>query len=967
MRHRLLSLIVVAAFTLIGIMPLAAQEAAFPVTIEHQYGSTIIEEVPQRVVSIGYTEQDALLAVGVTPVAVRYWYGEEDAILPWAEDFVEGDAPVVLNMAYGSLNYEAILALQPDLISAVTAGITQEEYDLLSQIAPTITQTADYINFGMPWQDVTRMIGAAVGRSAEAEAVVADVEGMFANARAAHPQFAGRTVAVSYNYNGSTFGFYTAQDARGRFFTELGFVVPEELIETAGELFYADLSAERIDLLDQDLIAIVNLQFIEGGREALEADPLFAQLDAVQDGRVVYFDEMVENAMGFSSPLSLAFALEAAVPQLAAIFPPVETAAASTGCAAGFRLFDHDILATDAVCVPEAPQRVVALDPFSYELLILNGTPPVGAIGYLEAVYRGNFPYLEDRLTGIESVGFPPNPEAILALDPDLIVGSYLSNDEIAQLATIAPTISYTAFGSGDWKRPMALVGDLLGLSELVDDLMIGYQARLDALNATVENAADIEVSIVRITPDQIMLNLVNSFPAVIVTDAGFGRPESQAYSETEAIATYGGAVGAFISLEQIDLVDGDYVFAWSNQANDDENADSDANWDAVQASPLWGTLTAAQNGTAYRVAGHWLGWGIFAAHGIIDDLFTTIAEVDPADVSPNPFLTTAEPTTADFSPIDGFPAFTPTPALVEVVEDRGETLLVRHMMGDTEIPADPQRIYTDASTTQIALSLGLPVVGAQYFTNLLNIPDLAPLLQGVTDLGTNTYQANYEAILAQQPDLIIVWANVATNPEAQSVYDALSQIAPTIVLDGNPFTYWQQATRVLGQLLGREEGAEVLLTDYAARSSEQCERIRAVIGDDTVTIFDVFDGAIRVIGAAATTPDGSVIPPAFTSWAYVDCGLAPGEEVARLTGGGFSASVSLESLGELQADHLIAYANVASPDAEQVYQSFTDSPLWALLPAVQSDQVYLVDVLDASGYYSALYVLERVADAVER
>ncbi len=308
---------------LLAIVPVGAQDSvsAFPVTITHQYGSTTINAAPQRVVSIGYTEQDALLALGVTPVAVRYWYGEEDAILPWAEDFVEGDAPVVLNMPYDNLNYEAILALQPDLISAVTAGISQEEYDLLSQIAPTITQTADYINFGMPWQDVTLMIGAAVGKSAEAEALVADVEGMFADARERNPQFEGKTIAVSYYYS-SIFGFYTSEDSRARFFTELGFVVPEALVETAGELFYADLSTERIDLLDQDLIAIINLQFIEGGREALEAEPLFSNLQAVQDGRVVYFEESVENAMGFSSPLSLAYALEAALPELEAIFPP---------------------------------------------------------------------------------------------------------------------------------------------------------------------------------------------------------------------------------------------------------------------------------------------------------------------------------------------------------------------------------------------------------------------------------------------------------------------------------------------------------------------------------------------------------------------------------------------------------------------------------------------------------------------
>lgn len=322
MKFRVFSILMLIALALVSIAPLTAQEDDdFPVTIEHKFGSTTITEAPQRIVSIGYTEQDTLLALGVTPIAIRYWYGEEDAIMAWAEDKVEGDAPIVLEMEFGALNYEAILELEPDLISAVTSGISQEEYDLLSQIAPTIAQTDEYINFGMPWQDVTLMIGSAIGKSDEAEALVAEVEGLVAEARAENPQFEGKTVASSYYYD-DIFGFYTDQDSRGRFFTELGFVVPEELIEIAGESFYANISIERMDLLDQDLIAIVNLQFIEGGRDTLEADALFSQLNAVKNGHVLYLEESVENALGFYSPLSIPYALEEVLPLLQEIFPP---------------------------------------------------------------------------------------------------------------------------------------------------------------------------------------------------------------------------------------------------------------------------------------------------------------------------------------------------------------------------------------------------------------------------------------------------------------------------------------------------------------------------------------------------------------------------------------------------------------------------------------------------------------------
>src|SRR5690606_27198554 len=130
---------------------------------EHKFGTTTITEVPQRVVAIGFSDQDPLLALGVMPVAVRYWYGDtSNAIFPWAQDEAAGAEAVVLDMPFGNLNYEAILALQPDLISAVYSGITQEEYELLSQIAPTIAQPAEYTDFGMPWQETTRLIGAAL-------------------------------------------------------------------------------------------------------------------------------------------------------------------------------------------------------------------------------------------------------------------------------------------------------------------------------------------------------------------------------------------------------------------------------------------------------------------------------------------------------------------------------------------------------------------------------------------------------------------------------------------------------------------------------------------------------------------------------------------------------------------------------------------------------------------------------------
>lgn len=644
MKFRSLFILTMLAL-LVGITPLAAQDtASFPVTIEHQYGSTTIPETPKRVVSIGYTEQDFLLALGVTPVAVRYWYGDENnAIFPWAADKVEGEAPIVLNLPYGNLNYEAILALQPDLISAVTAGITQEEYDLLSQIAPTITQSGDYINFGMPWQEVTQMIGDAVGKSDEAAAIVADVDSLFTDAIAKNPGFVGKKVAVSYYYNG-TYGFYTSQDNRGRFFTDLGFVVPDELVAISGESFYADISAEQVKLLDQDLIAIVNLQFIEGGRETLEADPLFSQLKAVQEKRVVYLDEQSENALGFSSPLSLTYALNAVLPQLEAIFGD-STAAATTSCELGFRLFDHEYLAGDPVCIPENPQRILALEISALETVLLSGKELVGTANWLHEEVPVLMPELASALEGVADTGYPANLEAALTAAPDLILAVDGDIDLEAGNA-IAPVVMPVAGLEYNWKLSMEFWSEVLGTQDLYAEMIANYDARIAEFKAAL--GASPEISIIGTSSYGAYMWLVDTAPGVVIEDAGLSRPESQNLSGEAAVERYNEERWISISEERFDLADADAIFVFTYATTDpDTLATEDAAMEAFKANAVWNTLSATQAGHVYYVGPYW--WRAqtyLLANKVLDDLFTNLVG-SPATTPVLSFDLSAVPTTS--------------------------------------------------------------------------------------------------------------------------------------------------------------------------------------------------------------------------------------------------------------------------------------------------------------------------------
>lgn len=609
MKYRIIFILGVLALLLMSISPITAQEAsAFPVTIEHKYGSTTITEAPERVVSIGFNEHDTLFALGIAPIAVRYWYGEAPhAIFPWAEEAANGAEPIVLEMA--ELNFEAILALQPDLITAVYSGITEEQYKALSEIAPTIAQSGDYIDYGMPWQETTLMIGAAVGKSAEAEAIVARIDTQFAEARAAHPEFEGKTIAITYNYNGGVYGYYAPEDPRGRFFENLGFVIPDELVEIAGDSFFADLSPERVDLLDQDVIAFVNLQFVEGGVEGLEADPLFSQLQAVQDGRVLYLDETVENALHFGSPLSLEFALENIVPGLAAVVDG--DSAPATSCEAGFRLVVE-------VCVPENPQRVVTLSDTDLDAVLALDVEPIGITNgrgqsttprYLadfipaEAIVLGDF--------------FTPNLEVLLEAEPDVILVGGLDDPAVLeQLNAIAPVVDTYANGY-EWQTHFLTVADVLNKQAEADEFIAAYDARIVELQTTLADHLGEEFIAVRWSADGPQVMAPITFVSTVLFDLGLTSPAD--IPELES----GHAHSAPLSLETLGVIDVDWAFLGTLQGEGDA---VDA-LNAVSDNPLFQALDVVKDNRVFFIDGSlWTSsGGPLAVMLVLDDVEAAI------------------------------------------------------------------------------------------------------------------------------------------------------------------------------------------------------------------------------------------------------------------------------------------------------------------------------------------------------
>ncbi|MEV5815859.1 iron-siderophore ABC transporter substrate-binding protein [Streptomyces mutabilis] len=281
----------------------AGAGGTFPVTVEHAFGTTKVTEAPKRVVSVGYTDDQTVLAFGIKPVGMVDQYpnpaGQSPDIntqWPWVKDkWGDTEPEVVMKNGDDGPNYEKIAALRPDLIVAVYSEIDQAGYDKLSKIAPTVARTkTEKEPFSAPWQDNALHIAKALGKAEEGEKMVADIQAKLDTAKKEHPEFADRTAVVLSWYEKSVAPF-TSTDVRGRLVTGLGFKYQTEIDKVAGGDFYTTLSPERVDLVDVDRVFVINDQ---ADQDALKEFELFANLDAVKNGKVSYLLDSEGPAVG---------------------------------------------------------------------------------------------------------------------------------------------------------------------------------------------------------------------------------------------------------------------------------------------------------------------------------------------------------------------------------------------------------------------------------------------------------------------------------------------------------------------------------------------------------------------------------------------------------------------------------------------------------------------------------------------
>ena len=280
-----------------------------------------------------------------------------------------------------------------------------------------------------------------------------------------------------------------------------------------------------------------------------------------------------------------------------------------------------------------------------------------------------------------------------------------------------------------------------------------------------------------------------------------------------------------------------------------------------------------------------------------------------------------------------------------EAPADRAFPRTVAHAMGETEIPARPERVVVlDTGELDSALSLGVTPVGG--VTTDVSSGYLSYLADGAADVepvGTIS-EPNLEAIAALEPDLIL-----SNKVRHEDLYDELSQIAPTVFAE-RVGAVWKENFALAAEALGREDDAETALDEYEEAAAALGEAIGNPAGT-TVSAVRFVEGSIRVY-----------TPSSFIGTVLADIGLAqlelPTDEVPTF------AELSAEEVTRADADIVLFSSYGAAEDSGET--AVLAGPLWSRLGAVQEERALAVEddvFFTGIGLTAATLIVEDLTD----
>ncbi|WP_099468622.1 ABC transporter substrate-binding protein [Konateibacter massiliensis] len=285
-------------------------------------------------------------------------------------------------------------------------------------------------------------------------------------------------------------------------------------------------------------------------------------------------------------------------------------------------------------------------------------------------------------------------------------------------------------------------------------------------------------------------------------------------------------------------------------------------------------------------------------------------------------------------------------------VQEESGTRTVSTVMGDIEVPANPQRVVVNWYIGDV-LALDLNVVGYNAWAH-----EAMPFYDKMMAT-TGIENWEQEEVMALDPDLIITYS--------QDDYNTFNSIAPVLVVPEEGMTSLERVL-FIGEATGRSEQAQAAVDTFNTKLDAAKETLE---GDDfkgkTFSINEDWGSASYGVYYETGSRGGTLL--------YEYLGLQKPEKLEQLveeTGegrGGLSYEVAAEYFG----DYMIWFRPYdAVEDNPSEYEL---TPIWESLPAVQAGQVvtvpgnmsglfYYSDVLSVTAQLD--YIIDKLNEVVK-
>jgi iron complex transport system substrate-binding protein len=272
------------------------------------------------------------------------------------------------------------------------------------------------------------------------------------------------------------------------------------------------------------------------------------------------------------------------------------------------RIVKHELGET---CIPYNPQRIIATDQESLEILVALGLKPIAATTANRVGNKTRI--LEGKVEQIVNLGkeSQPNLEKIVKLNPDLIIGFYVSSQHYNLFSRIAPTVSID-YSHNDWKKTFKQIAEIVSKSQEAEKLLDEYHQRVAKLQSVIaKTIGKHEISVMRFYTDLKFTQFMNhlSFPVSVLEELKLSIPLVQRQMKST------GDSYVNVSIERVNLLEADAMFIALDPG-------AEENFQKYKNSPLWQMLNVVQKNRVYTVdSSYWVFGNILSANAILDDI----------------------------------------------------------------------------------------------------------------------------------------------------------------------------------------------------------------------------------------------------------------------------------------------------------------------------------------------------------